>query len=94
MYLPVEPDAACGVVEFIHFDSQSAYRRFPMLILLAGYDEPGPGQVRRNRCGEPTEAVGFAWREWPQPPFVLFRHGGHGTAEARGPTEPDLFVRV
>ncbi len=84
VYLPVEPDAACGVVEFIHFDSQAAGRILPVLILLAGYDEPGSGQVRRNCCGEPPEAVDLAWPEWPQPPFVLLRHGGHGTAEVGG----------
>ncbi len=84
VYLPVEPDAACGVVEFIHFDSQAAGRILPVLILLAGYDEPGSGQVRRNCCGEPPEAVDLAWSEWPQPPFVLLRHGGHGTAEVGG----------
>ncbi len=81
VYLPVEPDAACGVVGFIHFDSQAAGRILPVLILLAGYDEPGSGQVRHNCCGEPPEAVDLAWSEWPQPPFVLLRHGGHGTAE-------------
>lgn len=86
VYLPVEPDAACGVVEFIHFDSQAAGRILPVLILLAGYDEPGSGQVRRNCCGEPPEAVDLAWPEWPQPPFVLLRHGGHGTAEPRSRT--------
>lgn len=84
VYLPVEPDAACGVVEFIHFDSQATGRILPVLILLAGYDEPGSGQVRRNCCGEPPEAVDLAWPEWPQPPFVLLRHGGHGTAEVGG----------